>query len=417
MAKSPFDVQVTGTLRRIYIPRTSWQSVFFWWRVRLRKLNIVARLRRSFLSAILSLVQILPVRKQPPPSELVTQTPIPPPEPWRLYAKGPQVWDFPPPVNFVNRLLEKGQERVFGQWKHETSGWTMITVSPPPTAGPARRTILYLYGSGFMNRITVWHWSFIGYLSRWLDAEVVAVPYPVGQDNPGHEWRSALLDIYREFIQRAGNKEVIIAGDSHIFSHPQNHGLSRSAGGMVCLGLMYELTKSSPPLVPPHQLIAICTSPDLSLPNRVRMLAIEPYDNSLKAESCNIGMRLYVGVDVPSSIVRAGAVHSIPIPSSIALDPCYSPMHGDPAVLRDAGTKLVIVNAEWDILFPDSDEYVNKLARAGVDVTYIVGQKQFHCFPVALDASPECRIAADLIVESVVRNGKAFHLQKETGRH
>ncbi|KAF8315702.1 hypothetical protein DL93DRAFT_2078959 [Clavulina sp. PMI_390] len=209
LAKNSLNVQVTGTLRRIYIPRTSWQSVFFWWRVRLRKLNLTARLRRSVLSMIFYLAQLLRVHNEPRASTSANQVS----EPWRLFPKGPQIWNFPPPVEFVNRVLEKGQERVVGQWKHEASGWTMVTVSPPPTMGPAMRTILYFYGSGFINRITVWHWSFIGYLSRWLDAEVVAVPYPIGQNNPGHEWRPALIRIYREFVERAGDKEIIMAGD------------------------------------------------------------------------------------------------------------------------------------------------------------------------------------------------------------
>ncbi|KAF8315703.1 alpha/beta-hydrolase [Clavulina sp. PMI_390] len=187
-----------------------------------------------------------------------------------------------------------------------------------------------------------------------------------------------------------------------------------SAGGLICLGLMHELPKASPTLAPPHQIVAICTCPDLSLPNRERMLAIEPCDNSLTTEICYLGMRIYTGVDIPPSSVQAGTIHTVPIPPSKVLDPCYSPAQGDPAVFREAGTKLVIVNAEWDVLFPDAEQYVQKLARAGVDVTYIIGQKQFHCFPVALDASPECRIAADLIVESVVRNGEAFHQRKKS---
>ncbi|KAF8310290.1 alpha/beta-hydrolase [Clavulina sp. PMI_390] len=277
-----------------------------------------------------------------------------------------------------------------------------MTIVSPPTASndpsAIRRTIFYLHGSGFMHPpIINWHWAFVGYLSRWLNAEVVMVPYPLGPNNPGPEWRPQLLSIYKDFVARAGDKEVILAGDS--------------AGAVICHGLAHELHALKLPL--PHQLVAISPAFDLLYRKSAEMKLIEPYDIWLTTQFVFMTIRVYAGVPVPPETILAGQIHTVPLPTEFSSNPCFSPAAGDPAIFREAGTKLIIANGEWDILFPEADSYVGLLAAAGVDVTYIVGGKQFHIFPAALGATPECTIAADMVVEAILKNGESFHQIKE----
>ncbi|KAF8308877.1 alpha/beta-hydrolase [Clavulina sp. PMI_390] len=379
---SHFQPITNGTLRRLYLPRTSRSSSFLWWTLWVRKwaINI-----HTYSSRILRLLD---------PRRLWGKAP-PPPTPWPIAPKGPQVWDFPPPAKSVNRLLEPGQERACGSWKNEETGWVMFTIAPRvDCVGPngVRRTVLYFHGSGFLHPINNLHWGFAGYLSRWLEAEVVVVPYPLGPNNPGPEWRPQLLSVYREFLARAGDKEVILVGDS--------------AGAMICLGLAHDLYTSNIPL--PHQIVVISVPTELRLSEREAMLAIEPYDNILTVEYCHLAMHIYAGIPVSPSASEAGLIHAIPIPDEVALNPAYSPKNGDPSIFREAGTKLIVVNGEWDVLYPNAEAYVEKLAAADVDVTYIVGQQQCHIWPTMLGLTPEARMAADTIIKAIVANGGSY---------
>ncbi|KAF8320473.1 hypothetical protein DL93DRAFT_2074152, partial [Clavulina sp. PMI_390] len=134
-----FEPTVTGTLKRVDIPRTgSWHTSLFWGFLSIRKFSIKVSSNVSYV-----------LRKVDPRHLFgITPTPV---IPWRVLPKGPQVWEFPPDAKAVNRVLEKGQERVYGQWTHKESGWVMTTVSPPSAPKAIRRTVLYFHGSSFRD--------------------------------------------------------------------------------------------------------------------------------------------------------------------------------------------------------------------------------------------------------------------------
>lgn len=142
------------------------------------------------------------------------------------------------------------------------------------------------------------------------------------------------------------------------------------------------------------------------MPNRDAMLAIEPNSLMLTVEYCAKAVRLWAGVPVPAEIERAGKIWTIPIPEEKANNSHITPSAGDVGVLREAGTRVIFVSGEWDVLHADAEPFVERLEKEGVDVTYIVGQHQLHCFPIALDASPECREAADIIVKVIKENSR-----------
>ena len=49
---------------------------------------------------------------------------------------------------------------------------------------------------------------------------------------------------------------------------------------------------------------------------------------------------------------------------------------------------------------------MERAEKAGVRVTYIEGERQFHDFSVFVSVTPECRRAAELVNEHVIANGK-----------
>jgi len=174
----------TLAIQRIIIPRTSWKSTQVWW------------IQRS-LSPIFRLLQ-----------PYFWPVPTPP--------KGPQVWKFPPSAGDLNYWMRDGEQCVSSQWNDAASGWTMTVISPPLNGGTTKETkrlIMYLHGSGFQQPISGWHWGYVGYLARELDAEVVVVPYPLAPTNNGLETMPVLTQVYKRFLSRANGRETIVAGD------------------------------------------------------------------------------------------------------------------------------------------------------------------------------------------------------------
>lgn len=151
----------------------------------------------------------------------------------------------------------------------------------------------------------------------------------------------------------------------------------------------------------PAQIVAISPGVDLNMGNP-DMDQVAPYDVRLNLERCHKGGRLWAGVQVPPS-VKPG---SIPIPPEILASPHMNPIVGDLGIFIKHGTKLVIASGQWDILHPDLLLFVDKAEKAGVQMTYIEGEHQPHCFPVAVEFYPETKQAAELINWQVKANGR-----------
>lgn len=60
---------------------------------------------------------------------------------------------------------------------------------------------------------TKFHWWYIGWLSRELDAEIVVVPHPFGPTINHEDIIPPLVKIYTDFMEAADGRETIIAGD------------------------------------------------------------------------------------------------------------------------------------------------------------------------------------------------------------
>jgi acetyl esterase/lipase len=173
-----------------------------------------------------------------------------------------------------------------------------------------------------------------------------------------------------------------------------------SAGANLALCLAFAAHDAG--LALPAQIVTISPAADLSMANP-DMYQVAPYDFRLSPEYCQKGSRLWAGVHIPPS-AKPG---SVPIPPEILANPHLNPIAGDLGIFTEHGTKLIIVSGQWDILHPDILVFVDKAEKAGVQMTYIEGEHQFHCFPVAVELYPETQQAAELINQQVKANGKS----------
>ena len=64
---------------------------------------------------------------------------------------------------------------------------------------------------------SAWHWGYVGYLARELEAEVVVAPYPLAPANNGLETIPVLTQVYKEFLGRVNGREAILVGDRCVF--------------------------------------------------------------------------------------------------------------------------------------------------------------------------------------------------------
>lgn len=94
------------------------------------------------------------------------------------------------------------------------------------------------------------------------------------------------------------------------------------------------------------------------------MLAIEPYSNMLTVEYCAKAVRLWSGVTIPPEVEQAGEIYTIPIPEEKIKNAHINPSVGDLSILRDAGTKLVFVSGQWDVLHADAEAFIKKMREA-----------------------------------------------------
>lgn len=143
--------------------------------------------------------------------------------------------------------------------------------------------------------------------------------------------------------------------------------------------------------------------------NEQGMNAIAPYDIDLTPEFAALAPRVWFGLP-PLSPTEGGKGELIPtpIPREFLDDPTYNPGVGDLApLLARTGTRLIVTSGTWDILHADIDTWVRtKLdGQGGAEVTYIIGEKMYHIFPVSVDVCPESRTGAEMIVASIIAYG------------
>lgn len=214
-----------------------------------------------------------------------------------------------------------------------------------------------------------------------------------------------LTKVYEAFLDRAGEREAIIAGDrlaTRVIRLSRWLNVRSSAGGAITLCLAFAAHDAKIPL--PSQIIAISPLVNFAQDNP-DMVHIEQYDHMLSREYCRKAALLWAGVPIPQNPSN-GTLYSVPIPEETLENPHINPSAGDLSVLAKAGTKLILASGSWEVLHPDIALFADKAREAGVETTFIEGTHQFHTFPIPVNISPECRRAAELINQQVVENSR-----------
>ncbi|PKG22850.1 alpha/beta hydrolase [Niallia nealsonii] len=114
---------------------------------------------------------------------------------------------------------------------------------------PAKKTVLYLPGGGFVLPISPLHWSFIDNMIKEANVNVIVPLYPLAPNHTINDIMMYLLTIYQNII--SNKEELVIMGDS--------------AGGTIALSFIQLLKKQQLPF--PKEVIAISPLVDFELKN------------------------------------------------------------------------------------------------------------------------------------------------------
>lgn len=251
----PQTLSETPNLNIIRVRHTSWASTFNWWQRYLRPWKIYISKQLSYFSISFVATQLLRLLR--PRSSLTTTSSVSPSQnrPSPGTPKGqPQQWKLPIGNVDLDHFMNPGEISGSREWKHEETGWNMAVISPPRMMEfkddeekgrevKSKRWMMYFYGGGFLApmcvsisnlaafsnlkpsshicivacRRTKFHWWYISWLSRELDAEIVVVPYPLGPANSHEDILPQLIKIYADFMNMADGRETIVAGDRCTF--------------------------------------------------------------------------------------------------------------------------------------------------------------------------------------------------------
>ncbi|GKU82970.1 alpha/beta hydrolase [Niallia sp. NCCP-28] len=216
---------------------------------------------------------------------------------------------------------------------------------------PAKKTVLYLPGGGFVLPISPLHWSFIDTMIKEANVDVIVPLYPLAPKHTMDDIMRYLLNIYENIVNN--QEKLIIMGDS--------------AGGTIALSFIQLLKKQQ--AVFPKKVIAISPLVDFELKNP-EILTVQKLDPiSATPALKDIGKWM------------AGN-HSLS-------DALLSPINGDFAQT----TNITIFSGTADITNPDTRKMIQ---HAPENFNYHEYPDMMHIFP--LFPLPEAKKAKKQII-------------------
>ena len=245
---------------------------------------------------------------------------------------------------------------VVGIERHERDGMAWYLINPDGNTGV---TVFYLHGGAYIHRLNAYQWELMRTLAEQTDARIVAPDYHVA---PYGNCTRAYADVPALFAEYAGanpGERIVMMGDS--------------AGGGLALGVSEYLLDAGGPI--PERLILFSPWVDLSMdnPDIADYVAVEPV---LHFELVKVHGRVWADErDVHDWMVS----------------PLFGDMEGLPPVTVYAGTR--------ELLYPDLVLLRDRLAAAGVDVTFRVGRGLNHEYP--LMPLPESRAAVREVIRVI----------------
>ena len=250
-----------------------------------------------------------------------------------------------PEVRFTVRLH---------QTKHE--GMTIYTLN---RQGTSQRTIVYLAGGAYLQQPDKTHWEYLNRLAERTGAQVIVPLYPLAPNNSFRTAYQQLAQLYVRLYAMSPASDITLMGDS--------------AGAGLALGFSEYLGQRGLPQ--PGHLILFSPWLDLDLTN--------PLIDKYADEDVTLA---------PWGLRQVGQLWAGNVDHR---DFRVSPLYGNLDQLRDV--HLYVGTRE--IMYPDANDFVQKLRAARIPVDYHVGRRLFHIYP--LYQIPEAAAVMDQVVQVV----------------
>ncbi|MEL6885943.1 MAG: alpha/beta hydrolase [Pseudomonadota bacterium] len=222
---------------------------------------------------------------------------------------------------------------------------------------PARTTILYFHGGGFVFGAPETHAAMLAALAKRAGARAILPRYPLAPEHPYPAAADQALAAYHACLRDHGPQTIILGGDS--------------AGGALALTLLARLIRDGAPL--PACVFAFSPLTDLTFAGPSFRTNAEA-DAELPAERAEEMARMYLGEADPTD------------PS---ISPLFADFTGAPPVWITAG--------DTEILLDDSRRIVERLAEQGVPTTYVEERDLPHVWPIFHNTLPEARRTLDAL--------------------
>lgn len=219
--------------------------------------------------------------------------------------------------------------------------------------------IIYLMGGAYLQRADRDHWRYLNRLALQTDCCIYVPLYPLVPVNQFNQVYQYLLQFYETMYGQFEASRITLMGDS--------------AGGGLATGFCEYLGQRGLPQ--PGHLILFSPWLDLELKNPL----IDEYqkdDVTLDATGLREVGRLWAGETSPA-------------------DYRLSPINGDIRMLRD----VTIFVGTREIMYPDANDFVEKLKDAQVPANYQVSRGMFHIYP--LYPIPEAKEAMRIVDQCV----------------
>lgn len=200
-------------------------------------------------------------------------------------------------------------------------------------------TIMYFHGGAYCRSANYYNWRFLKDMVKWTGCGISLPIYPVTPNHTYKESHKMVMDYYKQFVFKHDMSKVIIVGDS--------------AGGGFALSLMQQARDILLPL--PQKMVLISPFVDIQRADK----EMDPCDAIVDSASVLLYGRAWAnGSDLKNQIVS----------------PVYGDMHDLP--------KTDIWAGQWEVLYSQIIDTYDKMKDAGVDVTFHLGQKMTHDFPL-----------------------------------
>ena len=259
----------------------------------------------------------------------------------------------PEAIDFLSKLPSR-DEPVKSHFKStDLNGMQVFTFGDKN----AKNKVLYMHGGAYIMNINMQHFLYCLFLSRKLDAYVLAPVYPLAPHHNAAETFEMITPIYENLLKDCDN--LTLMGDS-------------AGGGFVLSFCQYLKTVN---LSQPDHIVVFSPWVDISMSN-------PPYDSENDPILGEAGLKEMGKAWAGNLDVK---------------DYRVSPIFGDNSNLA----KTLIFSGDNEIFYRDIKKYVEHLENENVDVKFITGEGLFHIYP--LFPIPEAKKAFKEIKKEIIQ--------------